>query len=38
MALGWLNLYIVGHYWLEAANDIFNDVGTCDIPPLSKGG
>jgi hypothetical protein len=24
----WLDLYIVGHYQLEVANDVFNGVGT----------
>jgi hypothetical protein len=22
----WLNPYIAGHYWLEVANDVFNDI------------
>jgi hypothetical protein len=28
VAPGWLDPYIVGHYRLEVANDVFNDVGT----------
>jgi hypothetical protein len=26
--LGWLNPYIIGHYRLEVASDVFNSVGT----------
>jgi hypothetical protein len=26
VAIGWLNHYIVGHYRLEVANDVFNDI------------
>jgi hypothetical protein len=26
VALEWLDPYIVGHYWLEVANDVFNSV------------
>jgi hypothetical protein len=31
VALGWLTPYTVGHYWLEVANDVFNDMGTSGL-------
>jgi hypothetical protein len=34
VALGWLDPYIVGYYWLEVANDIFNGVGHALSCPL----
>jgi hypothetical protein len=35
VAPGWLDPYIVGHYRLEVANDVFNGVGTSDFVVLS---
>jgi hypothetical protein len=34
VAQGWLDLYRVGHYRLEVANDVFNGVGTSDLVVL----
>jgi hypothetical protein len=31
VAPGWLDPYIVGHYGLEVANDVFNGVGASDL-------
>jgi hypothetical protein len=36
VAPGWLDPYIIGHYQLEIANDIFNDVKTSDLIVLSR--
>jgi hypothetical protein len=31
----WLDPYIIGHYRLEVANDVFNDMGTSGLIVLS---
>jgi hypothetical protein len=35
VASGWLDPYIVGHYRLEVAKDVFSDVETSDLVVLS---
>jgi hypothetical protein len=36
VAPGWLDPYIVGHYRLEVANNVFNGMGTPDVVVLPR--
>jgi hypothetical protein len=36
VASGWLDPYIIGHYQLEVANDVFNNMKTSDLVILSR--
>jgi hypothetical protein len=36
VAIGWLDPYIVGHYRLEVANDVFNGVKTFNLVVVSR--
>jgi hypothetical protein len=36
VAPGWLDPYIVGHYWVEVGNDVFNNMGTSDLVALPR--
>jgi hypothetical protein len=36
VAPGWFDPYIVGHYQLEVANDVFNGMSTSDLVVLPR--